>query len=324
MSDESYQLAVRGTEEIVTEEGLRDLLERDTFRVYCGYEPSGKLHFGHALTVQKLMDFQEIGAEIIVLFADLHAYLNDKGELGEIQSLADYNRECFIGLGLDPDRTEFMMGTEFQLEPEYTMKMYQLSTSSTLNRARRSMDMIARRAENPNVAQVLYPLMQAVDIDWLDVDVAVGGIDQRKVHMIAREKLPDIGSSKAVFVHTPLLTGLSGGGRKMSSSERNYVALDDPPSEIRDKIEGAYCPPEQVEGNPVVDYAMKLVLPRLGGLEVDRPEKYGGYLKIEGEGELVDAYESGELHPADLKAAVSEALIEIFAPVRGRVEGLGS
>ena len=226
MTKDDFELATRGTEEIVTEEGLRDVLENDSFKVYCGYEPSGKLHFGHAITVQKLVDFQKIGADVTVLFADLHAYLNDKGSLDEIQSFAEYNRRCFVGLGLDPDKTNFVLGSDYQLDPEYTMKVYQLSTSSTLNRARRSMDGIARSSENPDVAQVIYSLMQTVDIDWLDVDVAVGGIDQRKVHMIAREKLPEIGSSKSVFVHTPLLLGLSGGGKKMSSSGKHHVALD--------------------------------------------------------------------------------------------------
>lgn len=319
MSEDAFSIATRGVEEVVTEEGLRDVLKKDKIRVYCGYEPSGKLHFGHAVTVQKLVDFQEIGAQVVVLFADLHAYLNDKGELDEIQSLADYNRECFIGLGLDPDKTEFVMGTDYQLEPEYSMKIYKLSTTSTLNRARRSMGVIARHTENPYVAQVLYPLMQTADIDWLDLDVAIGGIDQRKVHMIAREKLPEIGSSKAVFVHTPLLLGLSGGGKKMSSSERNYVALDDSPDDIREKIQGAYCPPETVEGNPVVDYAQKIVFPKLGGLEIERPEKYGGDLKIEDFDELVNLYESGELHPADLKSGVSGALVGMFESVRERV-----
>lgn len=321
MSNEDFELVTRATNEIVTEEELQDILAEEKFRVYCGYEPSGKLHFGHALTVQKLIDFQKIGAEVVVLFADLHAYLNGKGELDEIQSLAEYNKQCFIGLGLDPDRTEFIMGTDFQLDPSFSMKVLQLSTFATLNRARRSMDMIARHRENPDVAQVLYPLMQAVDMDWLDVDVAVGGIDQRKVHMIAREKLPDIGSPKPVFVHTPLLLGLSGED-KMSSTGKNFVALDDSPSTIRGKIEEAYCPPETTEGNPIVDYVKKMILPRQGKLEVDRPEKYGGYLEIKNSKELEELYESGDLHPADLKSAVSETLIQIFEPVRKRVDDL--
>ncbi len=321
MMNEKFELAARNTEEVVTDEGLEDLLETGDFRVYCGYEPSGELHFGHTLTVQKLIDFQKLGAQVVVLFADLHAYLNEKGSLEDIQDLAEYNKECFIGLGLDPDDTEFIMGTDYQLDGDYMMNVLQLSTTSTLNRARRSMDMIARQTESPKVSQVLYPLMQAADIDWLDLDVAVGGIDQRKVHMIAREKLPEIGAPKPVFVHTPLLLGLSGGD-KMSTSGENYIALDDSPEDIREKVNDAYCPPEKVEGNPMIEYADKIIFPKLDVLEIERPDKYGGDLEIENFEKLVNLYESDDLHPADLKTGIANAFIEIFGPIRERIEDM--
>lgn len=313
---ENFNLAKRGTEEIVTDEDLMDLLEnKDEFKVYCGYEPSGKLHFGHALTVQKLMDFQELGAEVIILFADLHAFLNDKGELDEIRDLAKYNKECFIGFGLDPDKTEFLLGSDFQLDPDYFMNVLQLSTQATVNRARRSMDMIARHLDNPAVAQAIYPLMQAVDMEMLDIDVAVGGIDQRKVHMIAREKLPSLGFKKPVFVHTPLLHGLDGAD-KMSSTKNNFIALDDRPDIIKEKVRSAFCPEKEIKDNPVIEYVTRFIFPRIGKFVIDRPDKYGGGLELDSSEELERVYRSGELHPADLKASAANVLIEILKPVR--------
>ena len=71
-----------------------------------------------------------------------------------------------------------------------------------------------------------------------------------------------------------------------------------------------------VEGNPIIEYAEHVVLPRLGELEIRRPEKYGGTLNVRESDELKKLYVAGELHPADLKSAVAEALIEIFTPVR--------
>ena len=49
---------------------------------------------------------------------------------------------------------------------------------------------------------------------------------------------------------------------------------------------------------------------------MDRPEKFGGPLRIEGMDQLLEVYTSGKLHPSDLKGAVAEALIQILAPVR--------
>lgn len=313
--EEKLELATRGVEEVVTEHELRELLKGKSLTVYCGYEPSGKIHFGHALTVQKLIDFQKFGARAIVLLADLHAYLNDKGSLEEIRRIADYNRHCFIALGLDEKRTKFMLGSSFQLEPKFSMDVLRMAVSTTLLRARRSMATIARHLENPDVAQVLYPLMQAVDMACLNVDVAVGGIDQRKVHMVAREKLPALGYRKPVCVHVPLLHGLDGAA-KMSSSKGNFIAIDDEPTVIEEKVEKAFCPPKVVKDNPVIEYAEHVVLPALGSLEVKRSPRYGGPLKVGSSPELRKLYAAGKLHPADLKAGIASAVIKLLAPVR--------
>lgn len=181
------ELVIRNTEEVVTLEELQEMLDaREHPRAYVGYETSGNIHLGHMLTANKLLDMQRAGFDVVVLLADLHAYLNEKGSLEEVKRIADYNRECFIALGLDPERTEFAYGTEYQLRPEYVIKVLQMARNTTLNRARRSMDEVSRSAENPMVSQMIYPLMQAVDIADLKIDVAVGGMDQRKIHMLAR------------------------------------------------------------------------------------------------------------------------------------------
>jgi tyrosyl-tRNA synthetase len=313
--EEKFRLAVRGTSEIVTEEELREVVSSGGFTAYCGYEPSGKIHFGHVLTALKLMDLQKAGGKIIVLLADLHAYLNDKGELNEIRRTAEYNKHCFIGLGLDPELTEFRLGSEFQLREEYIIDVFRMATQSTLLRARRAMAEIAKKQEDPDVAQVIYPLMQAVDIAHLGADIAVGGEDQRKVHMIAREKLPTLGYKKPVCIHLPLLHGIDGSD-KMSSSKGNFVAVDDPPEKIMDKIKKAYCPPKITEGNPIIEYAEHLLIRRFGGLDIERPQKYGGPVRVETAAELKKIYSEGKLHPADLKQAVAEGIVELFEPVR--------
>ncbi|MDH5686089.1 MAG: tyrosine--tRNA ligase, partial [Hadesarchaea archaeon] len=150
-AEERFKCATQGTSEVVTETELRKLLDKEKITVYCGYEPSGKIHFGHALSVQKLMNFQKLGAHVIVLLADLHAYLNDKGTLEEIRRVAEYNKHCFIALGLDPKRTDFLLGSDFQLKPEFMMDVLRMATGTTLLRAHRSMAEIARHSKDPDV-----------------------------------------------------------------------------------------------------------------------------------------------------------------------------
>lgn len=188
---EKLRLITRNAEEVVTEEELRQLIEtKEKPRAYVGYEPSGEIHLGHMMTVQKLMDLQEAGFEIIVLLADIHAYLNEKGTFEEIAEVADYNKKVFIALGLDESRAKFVLGSEYQLSRDYVLDVLKMARITTLNRARRSMDEVSRRKEDPMVSQMIYPLMQALDIAHLGVDLAVGGIDQRKIHMLRGRTSP--------------------------------------------------------------------------------------------------------------------------------------
>ena len=215
----------RGTLEVVTEEELIDKIKKDKPIAYIGYEPSGSVHLGHAITVKKMIDLQNAGFKVKILLADFHAYLNGKGSLEEIEKISNYNKKCFRALGLSED-TEFILGSSYQTLEDYTYKIYELSISTTLTRAKRSMAQITRDSKDHKVAEVIYPLMQVLDMIFLDVDVALGGMEQRKIHMLARESLPRMGYEAPVCLHTPLLHGTDGSD-KMSSSKDNYIAIDD-------------------------------------------------------------------------------------------------
>ncbi|MHC1688562.1 MAG: tyrosine--tRNA ligase [Methanothrix sp.] len=316
---DKLELVMRNTEEIVTVEELKGLLEQNRRpRAYVGYETSGKVHLGHMLTANKLLDLQKVGFDVVVLLADLHAFLNEKGSLEEVRKIADYNRDCFMALGLDPERTEFVYGTDYQLKPDYMLRILQMARNTTLNRARRSMDEVSRNAENPMVSQMIYPLMQAIDIADLKIDLAVGGIDQRKIHMLAREELPRLGLSAPVCMHTPLIPGLN--GEKMSSSKGNNIAVDEPAEEIEKKIKSAFCPAKVVENNPVLAICKYHVFPRMEeGMTIRRPAKFGGDVHYENYEKLEADFVSGAMHPMDLKKACAECMNEILAPVREKM-----
>ncbi len=309
-----YELATRNTVEIITDEELRSLLSREKKRVYAGYEPSGEIHLGHLVTINKLIDLQEAGFEVVVLLADLHAFLNRKGTMEQVRQLAEYNKRCFEGLGLRD--VEYVLGSDLQLSPEYQLMVLRLSQQITLNRARRSMDEVGRNMDAPTVSQMIYPIMQMVDIAKLRVDAAVGGIDQRKIHMLAREYLVTVNYPAPVCIHTPILNGLD--GKKMSSSSGNYISVADSLEDIERKCQKAFCPPE-CEENPVLQILQYHVFPRIGTVIVKRPAKFGGDREFGSYRELEEAYRKGEIHPLDLKKAVGSAMGEILSCVRDYV-----
>ena len=311
-------LIKRNTEEIVTHEELEKLIESgSTPRAYVGYEPSGKIHMGHVLTVNKLIDLQQSGFEITVLLADVHAYLNEKGTMEEVRKIAEFNKECFIALGLDQKKTRYVYGSDFQLESDYLLNVLKMGRSITLNRAKRSMDEVSRSADNPMVSQMIYPLMQAVDIAMLNVDVAVGGIDQRKIHMLAREELPGLGFKAPICIHTPILVGLD--GNKMSSSSNNFISMDDNEKTVGKKIRKAFCPEGSIVDNPVLALFKYHIIPRFNEITIERPEKFGGNLYYPDYDKLEADFGSKDLHPMDLKSAATDYINRILEPVREKM-----
>lgn len=309
------ELIKRNVQEIVTEEELEELLKKkESPRAYVGYEPSGKIHMGHVLTVNKLIDLQNAGFKITVLLADVHAYLNRKGTLEEVRKVADYNRRCFIALGLDEEKTDFVYGSDYQLGAEYMLNVLKLSQAVTLNRARRSMDEVGRAMDNPMVSQMVYPLMQAIDIAMLEVDVAVGGIDQRKIHMLARENLKVLGFETPVCIHTPILLGLD--GTKMASSQDNFISVDDTEEDIYKKFKKAFCKMGDTEENPILALFRYHIFPRYEKITIERPEKFGGNLTFNSYSEMESAFAAEDLHPMDLKNSAAKFINEILDPVR--------
>ena len=318
----------RNAAEVVTDEEVRALADSpEGKRAYVGYEPSGVLHVGHMLTATKLIELQEAGFEVVVLLADVHAYLNGKGTFDEIRETATRMQEQFVAYGLDPDRTEFVLGSEYQLDEAYVLDLHALELETSLSRAERAMSEIAG-GDTATVAHAVYPLMQALDIVYLDVDLAIGGMEQRKVHMLARDTLPSIDEPAPTCLHTPLIADLTTGVGKMSTSEGLSISMEDSEAEIDEKVEQAYCPPTADpdptdEGkdreNPVLQLFEYHVFPRFSEVVVDRPEQYGGDLTYDTYDGLEADLESGELHPADAKGALSAYLNELIAPGRERI-----
>lgn len=310
--DKAIEKISRDTAEIIEVDELKEFIKRDEKVAYVGFEPSGKIHLGHALTIKKMKDLQDAGFKIKIFIANLHAYLNDKGTLEELNEISEYNIKCFKALGLKEEDTEFVLGSQ-RMSKEFMVRVFQAAKMVTIQRAQRSMAQVSRD-ETHNVAEALYPVMQALDIHDLNVDVAVGGMEQRKIHMLAREILPKMNFQAPVCIHIPLIHGTDGSD-KMSSSKGNFIAIDDEPDVIKKKIKKSFCPAGQIEGNPIIEIAEHFIYPFNDTMIIERPEKFGGNLELS-EKELKELYSSEDLHPMDLKNAVANYLIKFFEPVR--------
>ncbi|MBT4631003.1 tyrosine--tRNA ligase [Candidatus Woesearchaeota archaeon] len=307
-------LIKRNTEEIITEEKLKTLLKKKNPRVYCGYEPSGEIHLGHLVTITKLLDLQEAGFQVVILFADYHAFLNQKGDWKFINEQVKHWKKGFKAAGLT--KAEFVVGSSFQTKKEYQEDVLKLSSSITINRALRSMQQVARDIENAKVSQVIYPFMQIVDIKHLKLDAVQSGIEQRKIHMMGSENFSKIDCKTPLFIHTPLINSLKGPGSKMSSSEKeSFISIRDSDEAIKKKINKTHCVAGE-KNSPILEIIKLIIFPRVKMFIMNRPTKFGGSLKFDDYEKLEKGFTSKKIHPLDLKNSVSEYLINIITPIR--------
>ena len=326
--DERADRVLRGTEEAVTRPELRALLDRGgTPRTYVGLEPSGLMHIGTAFVIgSKVTDLVEAGFHAIIYLADWHAYINDKlgGNLDALRVCAEYFKDGFRAVGL-PNAVEYLYANEFVRHPEYWQNVIRVSKASTVARIRRALTIMGRKEEEADLdaSMLIYPAMQVADIHWMDLDLALGGMDQRHAHMLYRDVAPKLGWKQVVALHTPLLPSLDGGGRmdliagKMSKSRPDSsILLNDSAEEVERKIGKAFCPPKETKGNPILEMARLILFPRRGKLMIPRDAKFGGDVVYDSFDALAKAYTSGELHPKDLKAAVIAGLNQELGPVR--------
>lgn len=312
------QLVKRNVAEIVTEDELKKLLrEKKNPVVYCGYEPSGPLHLGHFVTIIKLIDLVKAGFKVKILLANLHALLNRKGHEKEIENYVDLWKRTIKAIGL---KAEIVIGSDFQFAKDYQFDVMKLAKEVTINRGLRSMQEIARDIEHATISQLWYPLMQVVDIKYLKADIALGGLEQRKVHMMGRE-LAKVIDHNFIALHMPIISSLKEAGKKMSKSvPGSAIALTDSYEEIKKAVQEAYCPERIVENNPILEIIKLIIFPSIEKIEIKRPEKFGGTIEFSSYDDLEKIYKEGKLHPLDLKNATIELLEKIIAPIREKLK----
>jgi tyrosyl-tRNA synthetase len=323
---------VRHTVEVVTEEEVRSLLaSNDHPRAYIGFEPSGSLTVAHLITTRKILDLAEAGCDVTVFLADWHSWINDKlgGDLARITAAGRYMQETFTALGARADRVRYRWSHELAGSSDYWARVVRSAKAMSLARTKRAMSIMGRKEEESELdtSRLFYPAMQVADIFELPVDLAYGGMDQRRAHVLAREVAHHYHWPVPTAIHTPLLSSLRGGGRMdpTDGMQERKMSKSDPgsgipiPSEkevIAERVQNAFCPAKEVDGNPVVEAVRFIVLPWEGHLLVERPPKYGGPLDFATEKEFLASWSSGQLHPQDLKAAVAAAFDRLIAPAR--------
>ena len=70
-------LIQRNLQETLGEDRIDEVLKTRDLKIYWGTATTGKPHIAYFVPMSKIADFLNAGCEVSILFADLHAYLDN-------------------------------------------------------------------------------------------------------------------------------------------------------------------------------------------------------------------------------------------------------
>ncbi|KAL9100783.1 MAG: hypothetical protein Q9163_003879 [Psora crenata] len=314
-------------QEVLKPEIIEDIVLRQNraLKVYWGTATTGRPHCGYFVCIVKIAHFLRAGCRVKILLADIHGFLDNlKAPIELVQFRAEYYKYVITALlkavNVPIERLEFVLGSSYQLTSKYTMDLFRLSSVVTEHDAKKAGAEVVKQVDNATLSGLIYPLMQALDEEHLDVDAQFGGVDQRKIFTLAAEQLPKVGYRERAHMMNPMVPGLAGG--KMSSSDPDSkIDVLDSADVVRRKLKKAHAAPREVQGNGIISFVEYVLLPvsalKSGGpgkFVVERKEQEPlVYTDIE---KLKEDYAADVLMPQTLKPAVTEALLELLDPVQ--------
>ena len=291
-------------------------------RCYVGFEPSGKAHIGWKVISLQLKRMLDAKANVLIFLADWHAWVNDKfnGSMDDIQTTARYMEETFRALlgyppeGEGPGELRFVWASSIMDSGEYWARVLRCSKNMSLARVRRTFSIMGRDEDSSDgdLSRFFYPALQAADIFEMNIDVAIGGMDQRKAHMYMRDVADRWGWYKATCLHTPIISGLKSTGarmesfdHKMSKSDPNgAILLHDEDKKLAKKMRKAFLDPEQPD-SPVYELIQHIILPEFGEVVVTPKPEFGQLSTWTDLESFKSAVADGTLHPFDAKMGVA-------------------
>jgi tyrosyl-tRNA synthetase len=244
--EEALAFLKQGAAQIISESELRDKLALGRpLRVKLGVDPTtSDIHLGHTVVLRKLRQFQDLGHHAILIIGDFTGMIGDPSgrsvtrpqlthhEL--IANAATYREQAFKIL--DPARTETVCNGDWFRAMSFE-DVIRLNSRVTLQQMLQREDFKARidKQQSIRAHEIQYPIMQGWDSVMVKADVELGGTDQLFNILIGRDFQREEGLSQQVVFLVPILEGLDG-AKKMSKSLGNFVAVDEPASDMFGKL----------------------------------------------------------------------------------------
>jgi tryptophanyl-tRNA synthetase len=246
--------------------------------------------------------------------ADLHA-LNELPEPAKLRERTRDSAAQLLALGVDPERSTVFVQSHLQEHAELGWVLGCLTGFGEAGRMTQFKETQAKEKGGGSVGLFTYPVLQAADILMYQADAVPIGEDQRQHLELTRDLAQRFNARygptfvlPAAYAGRPgeRIKDLQDPSRKMSKSigGSGTVWVLDEPKAITKKIKSAVTDTGRevrvAEDKPGITNLLT-ILSAGSGTAVEQLEK-----DFDGKGY------------GDLKAAVAEAVVELFAPVRAR------
>ncbi|RDW85106.1 tyrosine--tRNA ligase-1 [Coleophoma cylindrospora] len=306
------------------------LKEKRPLKVYWGTATTGRPHCGYFVPLMKIAELLAAGCHVKILLADIHGYLdNMKAPLELIEYRAKYYetviKSTLKAIGVDLNLLEFVLGSSYQFNKEYTLDRFKLEGITRINVAQKAGAEVVKQTDDPTLGGLIYPLMQALDEVYLDVDAQFGGVDQRKIFTFAMENLPKIGYKVRAHLMNTMVPGLGEAAKMSASDADSKIDLLDGPAAVEKKLKKALCKPKEVEGNGVIAFVEHVIFRALALKSGNTPKfvverREGEPLIYEDIQKLKEDFTADILTPQLLKAALVVHLNELLAPIKAEYD----
>ncbi len=285
-------------------------------RILTGDRPTGKLHLGHYVgSLENRVRLQD-EYECYFLIADYQA-LGD--HLADIEGIRRSVMEVtldWLAVGLDPERSTFVVQSYVPEHAELTMLLSMLTPLGMLQRnPTLKVEQQQIEAKGVSVGFFTYPVSQVADILLPKAHLVPVGEDQlphiEMTREIARRFNRDYGpvfpEPEGLVGRVPRLPGTDGQA-KMSKSIGNVIYLSDDDSTVTRKVMSMYTDPTRiratdpghVEGNPV--FALH------DAFNTDGDEVKG----------LKERYVQGQVGDVEVKQGLARVINAFLTPIRER------
>ncbi len=301
-ANEQMDLIRSGAVEIIPEEELVSKIENSInnnkpLNIKLGCDPSRPdLHVGHAVVLQKLRHFQDLGHTAILIIGDFTAMIGDPSGKSKTRPQLTMEETRINGQSyleqatcvLSEQRLNVRYNSEWLGKMSFS-DVITLSAKYTVAQLleRDDFDKRFKSGKPISLHELLYPLAQAMDSAAIDSDVELGGTDQKFNLLVGRDIQRAYGKEPQCILTMPILEGTDG-VEKMSKSLDNYIGLTDSPRQMFGRVMSI---PDKL---------------------ITRYYQYASMATGKEVAEMQAGLDDGSFHPRDAKVKAAISLVDLY------------